>query len=397
MKRSTQGGVSRRGAVTGAAASLAAFSLIGAPAIGQSRSLKIGALLPLTGGLTLHAEQMWLGIQATAAEINAAGGVLGRPLEVIYRDAQGGTQGLPAQCHDLVRQDGVSAIVGPFIAAGRKAASRALKDLDVPLVCASNNEGNHCLRNFFSLGPVPNQDTLPLIHHLDGGEGRRYYLVGSFTSWQAGGFREAALDIMNSEGGKIIGQAHTNIGEKNFEPIIRHIDKSDADTVIFCVPRPQGAGFISQARTYGLLKKVRIGWVGFNELHTAQLSPDESSAVTTVSPFVAADDEGGVPDLVARMHSVSNPETTVTYYAFTHYAAVTAIAEACRKTGDISSAGVLGGLPNLTFESATGPVTIDAASHHASYNLVVARGDGDRLAVVERLGQIAADPGCSAA
>ena len=397
MKRWTERGISRRTALTGAAASLAALGLPGAPAIGQSRSLKIGAFLPLTGGLKLHAEQMWLGIQAAAAEINAAGGVLGRPLEIVYRDAQGGTQGLAAQCHDLVRQDGVSAVVGPFIAAGRKAASRALKDLDVPLVCASNNEGNHCLRNFFSLGPVPNQDTLPLIHHLDGGEGRRYYLVGSYSSWQAGGFREAALNIMNTEGGKIIGQAHTNIGERNFEPVIRHIDRSDADTVIFCVPRPQGAAFVSQAREYGLLQKVRIGWVGFNELHTAQLRPDESGAVTTVTPFVAGDREAGVPDLVARMHSVSNANTTVTYYAFTHYAAVTAIAEACRKSGDISAAAVLEGLPDLTFESATGPITIDAASHHASYNLVVARGDGDRLAVVERLGRIAADPGCSAA
>ena len=41
-------------------------------------------------------------------------------------------------------------------------------------------------------------------------------------------------------------------------------------------------------------------------------------------------------------------------------------------------------------------ITIDATTHHASYNLVVARGDGDQLAIVERLGQVAADPGCSA-
>ncbi len=397
MSRSAQSSTNRRDLLAGAAASVAALGLSGAPAFGQSSHLKIGALLPLTGGLRLLAEQMWLGVEAAVGEINGAGGVLGRPIEILYRDAQGAPQGLAAQCRALVEEEGVSAVVGPFIAAGRKAASRALKDLNVPLVCASNNEGNHCLSNFFSLGPVPNQDTLPLIHHLDAGEGRSYFLVGSYSSWQRGGFSQAALNILNDEGGKVLGQAHTNIGERNFKRVIKWIDESEADTVIFCVPRPHGAAFVEQARAQGLLERVRFGWVGFNEIHAAQLMPDEARAVTTVTPFIAADPEGGVPDLVDRMHRVSNDETIVTYYGFTHYAAVTAIAEACRKSGEVSAASVLATLPNLTFGSATGPITIDAASHHASYNLVVARGDGDRLSIVERLGQIAADPGCSAA
>jgi len=396
MKGSTRAAISRRSLIAGTSAGLATIGLGVAPAIGQSRSLKIGALLPLTGGLDLHAEQMWLGIQTAVAEINGAGGVLGRPVEMIYRDAQGSPAGLAELCRSLADEEGVSAAVGPFIAAGRKAASRALADRGVPLISASNHEGDYCLPNYFSFGQAPNQDIVPLVHYLDAGAGRSYFLVGSNSSWQHGGFHEAALSILNGEGGTVLGQAHTNVGEQNFGPVIRSIKKSDAEAVIFCVPRPQGIQFVEQAQKHGLLDKVRLGWVGFNELHSARLTPDQSGFVSTVTPFVSSDTEGGVPELAARMRSVSGERTPVTYYAFTHYAGVTAIAEACRKQGETSSAAALAGLPGLTFTSATGPVTIDAKTHHASYNLVVARGEGDRLAIVERLGQVVADPGCSA-
>ena len=397
MNRSTGYRLNRRSFAAGLSAGVAALGLGIAPAIGQARPLKIGALLPLTGGLELHAEQMWLGIQTAVAEINGAGGVLGRPVEVIYRDAQGSPSGLAALCRSLADEEGISAAVGPFISAGRKAASRVLADHGVPLLSASNHEGDYCLPNYFSFGQAPNQDVVPLVHHLDAGAGRSYFLVGSNSSWQHGEFHKAALSIRDGEGGKVLGQAHTNIGERNFEPVIRTIKKSEAEAVIFCVPRPQGIQFVEQAQKHDLLDKIRLGWVGFNEIHAARLRPDQSGLVTTITPFASADTEGGVPELVGRMQSISGADTPATYYAYTHYAAVTAVAESCRKQGETSPAAVLAGLPGLSFDSATGPVTIDPVSHHASYNLVVARGEGDRLAIVERLGHVAADPGCSAA
>jgi ABC-type branched-subunit amino acid transport system substrate-binding protein len=398
MTRSTGPRISRRGLIAGASASIATAAGFGAaPAIGQARPLKIGALLPLTGGLDPLAEQMWLGVQAAVADINGAGGVLGRPVEAVYRDAEGTPRHLAALCRSLVDEDGISGAVGPFIAAGRKAASRAFGERGVALVSASNNEGVFCRPNYFSLGPAPNQDMVPLARHLAGGAPRAFFLVGSNSSWQHGGFRRAVLDILYGQGGSVLGQAHTNIGEENFDPVIRWIAETEAEAVIFCVPRPQGVAFVKQARALGLLEKVRFGWVGFNELHASRLTPEEAGHVTTVTPFVSDDSDGGVPDLVARMRGLSGAETPVTYYAYLHYCAVTAIAEACREQGEISPAAVLAGLPGLSFESATGVVTIDATTHHASYNLVVARGEGDRLAIVERLGQVAADPGCSAA
>ncbi len=55
----------------------------------------------------------------------------------------------------------------------------------------------------------------------------------------------------------------------------------------------------------------------------------------------------------------------------------------------------LTGLHGLSFESPTGPVSIDAESQHAAMPVVVARVSKKGLQVVKRLGLIDPDPGCS--
>ena len=48
--------------------------------------IKIGAVLPFSGGVELYGKQAKLGLDLAAKEINAAGGILGRPVEVVYED-----------------------------------------------------------------------------------------------------------------------------------------------------------------------------------------------------------------------------------------------------------------------------------------------------------------------
>src|SRR5260370_12805006 len=48
--------------------------------------IKIGAVLPFSGGVELFGAQAKLGLDLAATDINAAGGILGRPVEVGHRD-----------------------------------------------------------------------------------------------------------------------------------------------------------------------------------------------------------------------------------------------------------------------------------------------------------------------
>src|SRR3546814_41594 len=82
-------GLSRRTALKGMAAGVAA---LGAPAIIRRASdadpIRVGVISPLTGAWTVYGKAHISGFELEVEEINAAGGVLGRPLEMVVGDSK---------------------------------------------------------------------------------------------------------------------------------------------------------------------------------------------------------------------------------------------------------------------------------------------------------------------
>lgn len=91
---------------------LAVF-LIGVGSV-TAEPFKVGALVPITGTQAVMAEDLATGLKLAAEEVNAAGGVLGKPLELIIED----TETRPAPGMDAARKlidvDKVSVITGGF-------------------------------------------------------------------------------------------------------------------------------------------------------------------------------------------------------------------------------------------------------------------------------------------
>ena len=388
--------LTRRGLLKGLTAFGAVASLgQGVSVLAQTaNAIRIGVLLPLTGDADSYAQQMRLGIESAVAEINETGGILGRPLETAYRDSETTPNVLPGHCRELVQDWGAAAVIGPWAAAGRRYAARALAGFNVPLLNGTNHEGGFCNPALFSLGPTMAHDSQPLVRYLDAtGAGKKYFLLGSYPSWQNSMFRRLRFTI-GPLGGHVQGQALTDGGERNFRPVIRWIQESGAEVVMFCVTRHHGREFIHQARDMGLLDQVMVGWIGFNETLADGLDADELARIVTTTPFVASDTEGGVPEFVARVRQTHGAEVPVSYVALTHYNAVKALQAAWHQAGDVSAAAAASNLRGLAFASPTGSVTIDAGTQHAAMPVMVARGAKNGLEVVERLGTVAATPGC---
>lgn len=387
--------LTRRTLVKGLLAS-GTLALAAFPAIAQARPVRIGALLPLSGGADAVARQMRIGIETAVSEINGTGGILGQRIEVAWRDSKTTPAVLPDLCRELVEARGAVAIVGPWVAAGRRYPNQVLGDLGVPQLYAANHEGEHCHPNLFVLGPSTAQDGRALVRHLDrSGAGKSYFMLGSYPSWQNAMFRQLRFTI-GPLGGRVTGQALTDVGERNFRPIIRWIQETDAEIVLFCVLRQNAREFIHQARELGLLERVTVGWIGFNETLLEGLSGEELAPIVTATVFASSDPEPGIAEFVARVRAMHGQDVPVGYLAMTHYSAIKALQAAWRQSGEPSAKAALAALPGLTFNGPSGPVTIEAASRHAVMNVVIARGGQGGLEVVERLGPIAPEAGCAA-
>jgi branched-chain amino acid transport system substrate-binding protein len=94
---------------------LLAVALVGSISIGnEEEPVSIGILLPITGTQAVMSEDLLAGFEIAQEQINAAGGVLGRPLELIIEDTE--TRPAPGMdaARKLVEIDNVPVISGGF-------------------------------------------------------------------------------------------------------------------------------------------------------------------------------------------------------------------------------------------------------------------------------------------
>ncbi len=97
-----------------AVAAMLAAVVAGAPVHAASAQLLIGVSLPLTGPKALVGRNFKQGVELAVEDINAAGGVLGKPLQVVFEDDQGdNTNGAINAVNKLMQVHQVPVMIGP--------------------------------------------------------------------------------------------------------------------------------------------------------------------------------------------------------------------------------------------------------------------------------------------
>src|SRR5436190_15120049 len=100
------------------AAGTALVAGVGMPAIvtAQADAIRIGHLTPLTGFLGPLGEYAVMGVKLAADEINAAGGVLGRKIDLVMEDSVN-PQTASSKAERLIERDKVAMIIGELSSA----------------------------------------------------------------------------------------------------------------------------------------------------------------------------------------------------------------------------------------------------------------------------------------
>ncbi|MGO1120494.1 substrate-binding protein [Rhodovibrionaceae bacterium A322] len=374
-------------AVAGAAVAALPSRLLAAEAI------KIGAVLPFSGGLELFGNQAKMGMDLAAAEINAAGGILGRPVEIIYEDNKTDPKTSVERANKLARGDKALAVVGPITSNARDAMAPALRKARTPLLYATNYEGGACDRYLFAFNTVPNQELAKLVPALMESSGDSFYCFGANYVWPQKMF-EAADGLVTSLGGKMVGTEFTKWGETDFKPVIDRIKASGAKNLLFALPGADGITFIKQAEEFGLMDQVTIGFLGFAETYLGAFGEGKGQNMWVTVPFAASLQEPGVQDFVSKIRASAGDGAPISHYVMTHYNAVMATKAALEKSGKVDREALVDGLEGLTMDSPTGPLSIGAADHHVTFNMFLAKTEGNGLKVVKSLGEIAPEAGC---
>ena len=97
---------------------VAAGALVASPLLGVTpvwaEPVKIGASLPMTGGLAINGQKHKAGYELCIDLINQAGGLLGEPVEIVISDNQSSNETAQAQFERLINEDDVDVLFGTF-------------------------------------------------------------------------------------------------------------------------------------------------------------------------------------------------------------------------------------------------------------------------------------------
>jgi urea transport system substrate-binding protein len=355
--------------------------------------IRIGAVLPFSGGVELYGQQAKLGLDLAVKDINAAGGILGRPIEVIYADDKTRPASAAAATQELIERAGVVAVVGPITSANLNAIAPVAESLKTPLLYATNFEGGKCSRYVFSFGTVPNQELGQLLPYMNQTFGNSYFLLGADRVWPHQMF-DIAQPLIEKLGGKVVGKQFTLGTETDFTPLIEQVAAAKAKVLLFAL-KGDGMDFIRQADDHGLLKNTTVAFLGLSEVDLG-IFRGKGQNMFTVVPSVATSEDPAVKAFVARVRADAGAEAVVSNYVVTHYNALIALKAAIEKAGKVDKEAMVDALAGLVIPSPTGPVTIDH-DHYATMNMFIAKTQGRDLVTVRALGEIASQPGCKLA
>ncbi len=248
----------------GTVALLAAALLAGLPAaVRAAEPVTIGFAEALTGGLAvvgksgLVAEQIW------ADEVNAKGGLLGRPVNLVFYDNQSNAANVPGIYTKLLDVDHVDLIMSGYstnMVAPAMPVAMAHNKLFVSLFCLAVNSEFHYPRYFSMLptGPDPKHAFSQGYFDLAMAQSPKPQTIAIVAADAefARNASDGARDNAKAAGLRIVYDGTYPPTTTDYSPIVRAVRATDPDVIYIASYPPDTAGILRAVHEIGLTAKL---------------------------------------------------------------------------------------------------------------------------------------------
>src|SRR5947209_8348461 len=247
--------MNRRAFLTTTAAGATVF---GFPAILRAQSkdlIKIGFPLPLTGPFGALAADQQRGAQLGADELNAKGGILGRKVEVLFRDDQLKPAVGAQRTKELIENEKVQFVVGGLAAHVQMAINEQTKKAKVLFISVSQSD---------EISAKP--DTSPTTFHealnptitsravggwIADNLGKKWWIIYADYAW--GKQNNAVLqEVLKKKGGTLLGATPYPLGSAEFSAHLPKIQAAKPEVLVSMTPGADNIAFLKQARSFGM-------------------------------------------------------------------------------------------------------------------------------------------------
>lgn len=243
------------------------------------KPIKIGAIIPLTGTSELEGQDMHRGLQIAIKEINDAGGVLGRPLEVIEEDtATRPKSGLDA-VHKLVDVDKVPVVLGAYFSSislptGKYTNSQGVVQITWSTSPALREVGPY----FFDVCATDELMAANTVKFaIEDVGAKKFGIIVDNSAYGLGILKYSKKQIKKS-GGEIVSVVKYEREKASYRPELQRLFAANPDVVVGTLIGKDSRKIFKQAHELGL--KPKYGWyLSWVSLATAPAIPETVEGV----------------------------------------------------------------------------------------------------------------------
>ena len=229
---------------------------MGTPTASLERPIRLGVIADLTGPMSFMGIADANVARMVVDEINLAGGLLGRHIELYIEDSETTDEAASAAEAKLVGEVGVDVLFGGILSSTRQAIkANAVTEGRTLYIYPEQYEGQECDPLIFCTGPVPAQQVDPLIPWLIEKTGARRFALPSADYIWPRIMNEKVRQIVTAAGGEIVEEDYYPLDHTDYSDAIEKIMSRGAEVVFNTIVPPAVVPFFQQLHEAGFTSR----------------------------------------------------------------------------------------------------------------------------------------------
>jgi branched-chain amino acid transport system substrate-binding protein len=233
-------------------------------AFGEAKPYKIGTMQPLSGAAAIIGKTALVGVQMAVDRINKAGGINGRPVELIVADYESKPDVGRRKAQKLVDEDGIDAHVGGVLSNVCLACMpvwEEYKIVNMVGVCLDTTmTTSKCSRYTFRPFDYAPAQAVAFAPYLVNKLGKKWHIAYADYAWGQS-TRDAYAEQIKKLGGEVVGTTGIPIGTADMTPFLSKIS-GDFDGLFGIFFGKDGVTIGNQAYDLGLTRKYKFAGDG---------------------------------------------------------------------------------------------------------------------------------------
>ena len=342
-----------------------------------SAQIKVGVGGPLTGPNAAFGAQMKNGAEQAAADINAAGGINGQKIELVFGDDVSDPKQGVSVANKFVG-DGVKFVIGHFNSGVSMPASEVYAENGVFMLTPASTNPRVTDRNLWNVlrvcGRDDQQGEVAGKYIIDNLKGKKIAVVHDKTTYGKG-LADETKKAINAAGVKEVLYEGVNTGEKDFSALVSKIKAAGADIVYWGGLHTEGGLIVRQMRDQGVNAVLMSGDGIVTDEFAAIAGPGVEGTLMTFAP-----DPQKKPEAAAVVKKFIDKNFKPEAYTLYGYAAMQIIAQAAAQANSADPKKVAeatrSGKP---FKTVLGEISFDKKGDRtdADYTMYVWKKQGD--------------------